>query len=122
MKKMKTGNNDMSSTNNDIDLEIKNVFNQHILPRSSNKYLLTGIDKDAPTYYEAPKHPEQAYFSFIDTSSVVGFAEYLSDFWKNNGSDEFAGMSKEISEIAFKLSADSETQSDEVSSFVYTMY
>jgi len=119
---MKTGNNDMSSINNDMNTEISKIFNKYIVPNNNKKYLLTGIDKSAASYYEAPKNPDQAYFSFIDTSSIAGFSEYLSDFWKNNGSEEFSGMSKEMSELAFKLCAASETQSEEVSSFIYTMY
>jgi len=111
----------MSSTN-EIDARITKIFNEHVVKNNGKKYLLTAIDKNAATYYEDPKHPAQAYFSFIDTSSQESLAAYFSKFWNEMGSEEFAGIANDLSEVAFKLSADAETQSEEVSSFIYTMY
>ena len=107
---------------NDIDLRINTLFDSHIPGHSDKNYLLTAVNKSAATYYEDPKHPNQAYFSFIDTSSVENLAAYLSDFWKDLGTPEFSPMAQELSELAFLLSADHESQSEDVSPFVYTMY
>lgn len=111
----------MSSTN-DIESKIKALFEGVILNNSRKDYLLTGIDKSIGSYYEEPKHPGQAYFSFINTDSVERLAEYFKDFWIGLGTPEFAVMAHELSELAFLLSADHNTQPDDVSPFVYTMY
>ena len=105
-----------------IEEKINHLFDSNILPRAGKSYLLTTIDKEAATYYEAPKHPDQAYFSFIDTASEGELAKYFSDFWAGLNTPEFSAMGPALSELAFLLSADHSTQSDELSPFVYTMY
>ncbi len=105
-----------------IDEKINNLFDSKVLPATGKKYLLTEIDKAADSYYENPTHPDQAYFSFIDTTSQEHLAAYLTGFWNGLGTPEFAGMANELSELAFILSADHQSQSEELSPFVYTMY
>ena len=111
----------MSSTN-DIDVKIRALFDGMILGNSHENYLHIVINKNSESYYEEPKHPVQAYFSFIDTNSVEDLAGYLNDFWMEQGDEEFTSMVAELSDLAFLLSADYNTQSEDVSPFVYTMY
>lgn len=111
----------MSSTN-DIDLRIQSIFERFVDVDENAHQLLTTIDKNAESYYEAPKHPEQAYLSFIDVSTETNFNNYLSEFWGGTPDNIYGPMSAALSELAFMLQAGEETQSDEVSSFVYTMY
>ena len=111
----------MSSTN-DIESKIKALYEGVILSNSHENYLLTVINKNNETYYEEPKHPEQAYFSFINTDSPDTLMEYFNDFWMELGDEQFTSMVREMSELAFLLSADHNTQSEDVSPFVYTMY
>ena len=107
---------------NDTEAAMKALFQGLVVNNAGKEYLLTAIDKNCDSYYEAPKHPQQASFSFIDAASPESLAAYLTDFWNGLGTPEFGTMSKGLSELAFKLSADSSTQSDDVSPFVYAMY
>lgn len=111
----------MNSTN-DTDKRIKTLFDTHILGNSNNDYLSMLVDKHATSYYELPQHPDQAYFSFIDVSSKQHFTSYITDFWAKLNTPEFAAMANELSELAFELSTGHESQSEDVSPFVYTMY
>ena len=111
----------MNSTN-DIDNKIKSLFEGLVLGNSNHNYLQSAIDKNAASYYEEPKHPGQVYFSFIDTASSADLEKYLGDFWSGLGTPEFAPMAGGLAELAFLLSADSQSQSEDVSPFVYTMY
>jgi hypothetical protein len=114
----------MSSTDNteEIESKIKALFEGVVLCNTHENYLMTVHNKNLETYYEEPKHPGQAYFSFIDTNSVESLAEYFNDFWMELGSEEFTLMVGELSELAFQLSADPQSQSDDISPFVYAMY
>lgn len=85
-------------------------------------YLLTEINKDAVSYYEEPRHPQQAYYSFIDASSQEALETYLKTFWEEMGTPEFASGANAISNLAFELKAGAETQADDLSPFVYAMY
>jgi len=111
----------MSLTNNEAAM-IKSLFDKMIAAGGSNNYMLTNIDNTADTYYEEPKHPEQAYFSFIDTSSEDALAAYLKTFWAALGTPEFAAGADTMSELAFLLKAGTDTQTDEISPFIYAMY
>jgi hypothetical protein len=106
----------------ETELKIKALFDQYVIANQDRNYLLTTIDKNAGSYYEDPKHPGQAGFSFIDTNSVKSLENYLNEFWQNLGTPEFSGMAEGLSELAFDLFAGHQTQSEDVSSFVYTMY
>ena len=111
----------MSSTNQ-TESKIKELFEKVITADAGNKTLLTAIDKNCASYYESPAHPGQAYYSFIDISSQQGFADYLSQFWNEQGNEVFASAGSDISSLAFSLCEDPESQSEDVSPFIYAMY
>src|ERR1022692_2267217 len=98
----------MNSTN-DIESKIKALFEGVVLKNSAENYLSTFIDKNTTSYYEEPKHPGHAYYSFIDTDSADSFTSYLKDFWLALNTEEFTVMAAEISELAFLLTTDVQT-------------
>ncbi len=107
---------------NAIDLKIRKIFEGVILTNSHENYLNIIINKNIDTYYEEPQNIQQTYFSFVDTGSVESFADYLNEFWMEKGFEGFVSMVDEMSELAFLLCSDSDTQSEDVSQFIYTMY
>ncbi len=117
----KTGKLNMSSTN-DIDNKIKDIFDGIVTPNIGSHNLNTQLDAAAESYYEQPKSPAHVYYSFIDTSSQESFAKYIESFWNEEGTPQFAAKANELSALAFELSKDHESQSEELSPFVYTMY
>ena len=121
MKKAKTGRKNMNSTNH-TDSKIKELFEKVIIADAGKSTLLTTIDKNCTSYYESPVHPGQAYYSFIDSSSQQGFDDYLGQFWKEQGNEVFASAASDISSLAFSLCEDPESQSEDVSPFIYAMY
>ena len=105
-----------------MELKTRNLFDLILSASKQKNYLLTDISTPTNSYYEAPAHPAQAYFSFIDTQTEEQFAAYLKEFWTQLGTPELVEAAPLISELAFALSTGYEKQGEDVSQFVYTMY
>ena len=122
---MTIGKNNTSLTDQ-LDSEIREIFESLLEvkksdPKEGKGYFSLQPDREATSYYEIPKHPEQSYFSFIDTKNQELLTKSLADLWRGKD-NELLPMAAKMSEMAFKLRELQGEQSTDLSPFIYTLY
>jgi hypothetical protein len=124
---MTSGNNNTNSTS-EVDREIRQLFEDFILKaqkasvKEGKHYFPLLPESGVQSYYEAPRHQEHAYFSFIDSKDPAALTRSFQDLWKGLNNQEFVPMAPALSALAFKLQEVQGEQSTDLSPFIYTLY
>jgi len=93
-----------------------------IEPDMINPTIELKIDPAAITYFQDPICGKATYFSSIDISNERKLAESILELWNHSGRTLNQDICQKISSLAMVLKSDMESQSPELSEFIYTLH
>lgn len=108
-----------------MDSKVKDLFERHILPAHQNlsdserAYFLHG-KSTGDSYYEAPRHPSQLAYELMDLTTKEELEQKFGELWKDDPA--LLAMLKPMLERAFEMRDQQSAQSDDLNSFIYTLY
>lgn len=115
----------MSSSLTEINLNKINELQELLLSELANVISPTidlKIDPNAVTYFQDPICRNASYYSSINVSSAEKLAESIKELWMQSGKKMNQEICLKISNLAMDLKSDLNSQSPELSEFIYTLH
>jgi hypothetical protein len=108
-----------------MDKKIQEIFDTFILKAhqdltSEQRSIFLHGDVGGGSYFETPRHPAQLAYVLMELNTDEELEQVFNELWAND--PLLKDMIKPMLKYAFELKAKQTSQSDDLNSFIYTLY